>query len=142
MNEIVDEALALKGLYASKASILAVGNPSLIKNMRLGQKTSFDNVEKLFRILGIDFYYGLPNKDIEKMVVEVPLWGKIAAGGNDSPTDGSVTIAEDTALDNTTAPAHLTPQDLHRYGGMLALTVQGASMQPAYHDGDTIYIYI
>lgn len=39
--DIIDEALLRKGLSASAASKLAVGNPSLIKNMR--QETGYKN---------------------------------------------------------------------------------------------------
>ena len=138
----IEKALKKSGLSASEASRRATGSPNVIRDMRAGREPGIDRYKKLCNVLGVDFYTSLPSDHIKKPKGKVPLWGNIAAGGNDSPTDGSVTIAEDTALDSTTAPAHLTPQDLHQYGGMLALTVQGASMQPAYHDGDTIYIYI
>jgi len=59
---IIDEALKRKGLSAAAASRLAVGNPSLIKNMRHGADASkrfnADALRKLAAVLDLEFYFG------------------------------------------------------------------------------------
>lgn len=59
---IIDEALKRKGLSAAAASRLAVGNPSLIKNMRNGASSSkrfnADALAKLAAVLDLEFYFG------------------------------------------------------------------------------------
>lgn len=60
--KIIDEALLRKGLSAAAASRLAVGNPSLIKNMR--QETGSPKrlnayaLQKLADVLDLEFYFG------------------------------------------------------------------------------------
>ncbi|AGI67716.1 hypothetical protein OAN307_c20840 [Octadecabacter antarcticus 307] len=62
--EIIDEALAGKGLSAAAASRLAVGNPSLIKNMRTetGKPKRFNAqaLRQLADVLDLEFYFGEP----------------------------------------------------------------------------------
>ena len=65
MKEILDTielALERKGLSAAAASRLAVGNPSLIKNMRAGASVSkrFNSLalQKLAAVLDLEFYFG------------------------------------------------------------------------------------
>lgn len=71
--DIIDDALKRKGLSASAASRLAVGNPSLIKNMRHGTaKTKRYNVEalrKLASVLDLEFYFG---EERAQIVVQLP----------------------------------------------------------------------
>lgn len=59
---IIDAALVRKGLSASAASRLAVGNPSLIKNMRAGsvdgKRFNTAALEKLADVLDLEFYFG------------------------------------------------------------------------------------
>ena len=60
--EIIDAALKEKGLSDAAASKLAVGHPSLIKNMRLereGQKRyNLPSLARLAGILDLEFYFG------------------------------------------------------------------------------------
>lgn len=60
--KIIDEALKRKGLSAAAASRLAVGNRSLIKNMRNGASSSkrfnADALRKLAAVLDLEFYFG------------------------------------------------------------------------------------
>lgn len=62
---IIDDALERKGLSAAAASRLAVGNPSLIKNMRAGTGEKRFNAEalrKLSAVLDLEFYFGPPRE--------------------------------------------------------------------------------
>lgn len=60
--DIIDAALAGKGLSAAAASRLAVGNPSLIKNMRTetGKPKRFNAqaLRQLAGVLDLEFYFG------------------------------------------------------------------------------------
>jgi hypothetical protein len=63
----IDQALARSGLTDAAASKLAVGNPSLIKNMRLARgeekRYSFQSLQELARVLGLDCYFG-PKREL------------------------------------------------------------------------------
>lgn len=58
----IDDALARTGLSDAAASKMAVGNPSLIKNMRSARgedkRYSFQSLTELARVLGLDCYFG------------------------------------------------------------------------------------
>lgn len=70
---IIEDALKRKGLSAAAASRLAVGNPSLIKNMRqdTGSSKRFnaEALRKLAEILDLEFYFG---EEREASVVRLP----------------------------------------------------------------------
>jgi hypothetical protein len=71
--DLIDEALLRKSLSASAASKLAVGNPSLIKNMRqeTGYQKRFNAValSKLANVLDLEFYFG---EEREQTVMRLP----------------------------------------------------------------------
>lgn len=58
----IDEALARTGMSDAAASKLAVGNYSLIKNMRTARgeekRYSFQSLQQLARVLGLECYFG------------------------------------------------------------------------------------
>ena len=59
MVEIIEQALKRKGFSAAAASKMAVGNPSLIKNIRNGQgRVSFDHLQKLALVLDLECRFG------------------------------------------------------------------------------------
>ena len=62
--EIIDAALRRKGLSDAAASKLAVGHPSLIKNMRIpreGEKRyNLPALQKLSEVLDLEFHFGPP----------------------------------------------------------------------------------
>lgn len=123
---VIDDALKSRGLSAAKASMLAVGNPSMIKNIRLGRKPGFEAVEKLFRILDIEINYGIGQPEPETPH-KVKLVGYAGAGGS---------IAYDGQLhDDETAPA---PPGTAT--GLVAIEIRGDSAAPFLHEGDRIYI--
>ena len=119
---------------------MAAGNPSLIKNIKAGSSPSVDTLEKLSKVLGIHFYYGLPS-EVEEPKDQARYFGEISAGGGDDPSDGRVTIVQDDTGETVSAPPGLIDGDLSKWGGLLALGVRGMSMHPQYSNGDTIYIY-
>jgi len=64
--KVIDDALKAKGLKDATASKLAVGHPSLIKNMRNARASkeeprySIKNLERLAEVLGLELYFGPP----------------------------------------------------------------------------------
>ncbi|WP_156882957.1 S24 family peptidase [Rhodovulum sp. P5] len=62
--DAIDAALARKKLSAAAASRLAVGNPSLIKNLQNRRARERDhpveNLQKLAEVLDLEFYFGPP----------------------------------------------------------------------------------
>lgn len=137
--KIVDEALKRRKISASKASKEAVGNVSLIKNMRAGQGTSFSNVEKLFKVLGINLTYSL-NDEVPEVAKKVPMLGFVAAGGGDSMHDTAVSYSADNGIADefVSAPAGAT---LKQADALYGLRVKGNSMFPVYRDGDTVFLF-
>lgn len=63
----IDEALVRAGLSDAAASKLAVGNHSLIKNMRADRgaekRYSFQSLQELARVLGLECYFG-PKREL------------------------------------------------------------------------------
>lgn len=138
--DIIDKGLKRKGLKDASASRLAVGHMSLIKNIRAGRMPSFENVEKLFSVLGVNLTYSFED-DPPAPALKVPLLGYVAAGGDDLPSDTSVTFeanGHDNALGEVPAPPGMIMQ---LRGSIFAVKVRGASMLPIYEDGDLLYVY-
>ena len=57
--ELVNSALRERRWSARQASIEAVGNDQLIRNMRRGQVPSVEKFRSLCRVLGLEFYVGV-----------------------------------------------------------------------------------
>ena len=123
---VIDDGLKNKGYSDAKASRLAMGNPSTIKNIRLGRKPGFEAVEKLFRVLDIDMHYGIGTPELEGPST-VPLVGCAGAGGsvayNGQLHDGETALAPPGTAE-----------------GLVAIEVRGDSATPFLHEGDRIYI--
>ena len=142
LNSIIQQALEDKGISAAEASRLAVGNPSAIKNIRLGQSPTIRQFEKLANVLGLELYIGPPRDDLVPEPPEViPHYGEIGAGGGDMANDGRIYEVTGDTASTTGAPIDISPQHITRWGGLAALTVRGRSMEPLFRDGDTLYIY-
>ena len=60
--ELVNSALRVRRWSARQASIEAVGNDQLIRNMRRGQVPSVETFRSLCRVLGLEFYVGPPRE--------------------------------------------------------------------------------
>ena len=60
--ELVNSALRARRWSARQASIEAVGNDQLIRNMRRGQVPSVEKFRSLCRVLGLEFYVGPPRE--------------------------------------------------------------------------------
>jgi phage repressor protein C with HTH and peptisase S24 domain len=148
MDEIlaaIEDALEREGLSAA-ASSLAVGNPSLIKNLRHRRAEKRDhpieNLQKLAKVLGLELYFGPPRET--GPIYDVSLDGadfaaiprvdaRLAAGGgavNDQvERTGALAFRRDWLRERGVSPDRAC-----------LLTVTGDSMAPTLHDGDLVMI--
>ena len=136
----VSQAIENEGLRPlAQRLVLPVG---VLRSAKDGRNLKIETVFKLAKIFDLDFYVGPPRSEpiLEPSEV-VPHYGEIGAGGGDMPTDGRVYHATGETTDSTGAPIDIKPQHLNRWGGLVALTVRGRSMEPLFRDGDTLYIY-
>lgn len=105
----IDEALKKKGLSDAAASKLAVGHPSLIKNLRMprsGEKRyNLPALMKLAEVLDLEFYFGPPRETAatsppspeDGKFAEIPLHEAWLAAGSGA-ANGSEEIVERLAF--------------------------------------------
>jgi phage repressor protein C with HTH and peptisase S24 domain len=105
---IIDEALKRKGLTDAAASKLAVGHPSLIKNLRMprdGEKRyNLPSLQKLAEVLDLELYFG-PIREAESApaaasrseFAKVPLHEAFLSAGNGT-TNGHEEVIEHLAF--------------------------------------------
>ena len=86
-------------------------------------------------------YLLLGNTSDSSAILDVPHYGEIGAGGGDMVSDGRIYEATRETPGATSAPVDAPLQHLTRWGGLVALTVRGRSMEPLFRHGDTLYIY-
>lgn len=140
LKNVIKEALKRKGISARRASIEATGKEHLVKNIFEDRQPSFYSVERLLAVLGINLTYDFEDAP-PVPALKVPLLGYVAAGGDDLPSDTSVTFeanGHDNAIGQVPAPPGMIMQ---LRGSIFALKVRGASMLPIYEDGDLLYVY-
>lgn len=144
--DIIDAALRRKGLSDAAASKLAVGHPSLIKNLRMpreGEKRyNLPALQKLSEVLDLEFYFGPPRDPglIEQIVidgaayVQIPLHDAELSAGPGA-TNGTANIINRLAFRRDW---------LQRLGVSPAQAclarVQRDSMQPTLFPGDMVLI--
>ena len=142
----IDEALKRKGLSDAAASKLAVGHPSLIKNLRMprdGEKRyNLPALMKLAEVLDLEFYFGPPRETgpVEQIVLEgsdfaqVPVHkATLAAGG------GADNHTEELAGYLAFRRSWLKRVGVAASAAVLARAT-GESMAPTIHDGDMLLI--
>ncbi|MGD9865500.1 MAG: helix-turn-helix transcriptional regulator [Pseudodonghicola sp.] len=144
--DAIDEALKRRGLSDAAASKLAVGNYSLLKNMRAARgdekRYSFQSLAKLADVLGLECYFGPPRDvgPVERVAVEgadyahVPLHNAMLAAGAGAE-NGSEEIVDHLAFRRD----WLTRIGVSASSARLA-RVWGDSMQPSLWAGDMILI--
>lgn len=144
--ETIDAALRRKGLTDAAASKLAVGHPSLIKNLRMpreGEKRyNLPALMKLADVLDLEFYYG-PRREtgpIAQVTLDgadyahIPLHDAMLAAGSGC-SNASEQVIDQLAF----------RRDWLKKVGVTASAarlarVQGDSMQPTMWPGDMILI--
>ena len=144
--DTIDAALKQKGLSDAAASKLAVGHPSLIKNLRMerqGEKRyNLPSLMKLAKVLDLDFHFG-PTRapaQIEHITVEgsdyarIPLHNAWLSAGPGSE-NGDVAIIDHMAFrQDWLRKIGLKPED-----AALA-RISGDSMAPGINPGDLVMI--
>ncbi|MEO0467638.1 MAG: hypothetical protein AAF216_13940, partial [Pseudomonadota bacterium] len=108
---ILDDALRRTGLSDTAASRLAVGNPSLIKNMRAqssGRKRyNIDAVAKLAEVLDLELYLG-PKRPMDGITAgEDPVFDRLRDALN-LPENASTASVERSALEAINATTEHT----------------------------------
>jgi len=149
MDEIlaaIEDALERKGLSAAAASSKAVGNASLIKNLRHRRAEKRDhpieNLQKLAKVLDLELYLGPPRAtgmayttqiDHEDFAAIPRVDARLAAGAGamngDVSLQGALAFRQDWLRERGISPAQAC-----------LLTVAGDSMSPTLHDGDLVMI--
>lgn len=141
----IDEALARKGLSDAAASKLAVGHPSLLKNLRMpreGEKRyNLPALMKLAEVLDLEFYFG-PRRSIGRVQVidqaeeyaHIPLHSACLSAGH-----GTINEAEEIV-----GALAFRREWLRRVGvdaSRAALArASGESMEPSIFDGDMLLL--
>ena len=134
--EIIEAGLKRKRMSARQASMLVAGNDGVIKNIKAGHPPSFQNVENLFEVLGINLTYSFDD-ELPSSSQKVPLLGFIAAGGGEDHDDTTrAYISDENSFDDVSAPPMMM-----RAGSAFCLEVRGSSMRPAYNNGDRLFFY-
>ena len=149
MDEVmraIDEALKAKGLSDSAASRLAVGNSSLIKNLRHPRGSQRDhpieNLRKLASVLGLEVYIGPPVRSRQERVIQIdsqdyaqiPLYGVEASAGPGAENHGAEIVDQLAFQRDWLRKMNVRPADA------CLLRVRGDSMTPGLRDGDVALV--
>jgi phage repressor protein C with HTH and peptisase S24 domain len=144
--ETIDAALKHKGLSDAAASKLAVGHPSLIKNLRMprdGEKRyNLPSLMKLAEVLDLEFYFGPPRDTgpVEQIVLDGSDFAKVPVHAAALAAGGGIENHSETLVD------HLAFRKSWLKGlGVSASTAilaraEGDSMAPTIHCGDMLLI--
>ena len=60
----IERAVRMRGWSARQASMMAVGTPELIRDMRRGRVPSVERFRALCEVLGVEFYVGPPRDKV------------------------------------------------------------------------------
>lgn len=144
----IDIALKKKRLSDAAASKLAVGNPSLIKNLRNSRKERerahpLENLQALAEVLDLDFYFGPPRQPADAPTIDPTdnLDYALVAAYPVEASAGPGATAVDVASDGALA---FRKEWLSRRGisvdNAALLRARGDSMQPVIWHGDLVMI--
>lgn len=144
--DAIDHALRAKGLSDAAASKLAVGHPSLIKNLRMpreGEKRyNLPALQKLAQVLDLEFYFGPPRDTgtVEQVVLDgrefahIPLHQASLAAGH-----GAANEDEEVVDHLAFRRSWLKRIGVSASNAVLA-RARGDSMLPGIHCGDMVLI--
>lgn len=141
----IDQALKRKGLSDAAASKLAVGHPSLIKNLRMprdGEKRyNLPALMKLAEVLDLEFYFGPVRDGVGEVraaepneFAHIPLHAALLAAG-----DGHANHSEEVVEYLAFRRDWLRRLGVAPSNAVLARAT-GDSMQPCVWDGDIVLI--
>lgn len=142
----IDEALKRKGLSDAAASKLAVGHPSLIKNLRMERKGekryNLPSLQRLAEVLDLEFYFGSPrtSSTASSTIVDgeqfdiVARHDAVGAAG-----DGMINL-DGPPIDHLAFSKRWLAQNGISAGDSVLINVRGDSMEPSLYDGDLVMI--
>lgn len=144
--DLIDEALARKGLSDAAASKLAVGNYSLIKNMRAARSAdkryNFQALERLAQVLDLECYFGAP-RDMNNethVVLEGKDYAQIPVHAATLSAGGGALNGDDLVSDHVAFKREwLRRIDVAPSKAVIAKVV-GDSMEPTVWEGDSVLI--
>ncbi|MGP9791484.1 S24 family peptidase [Roseinatronobacter sp. NSM] len=142
----IDEALKRKGLSDAAASKLAVGHPSLIKNLRMERKGekryNLPALQRLSEVLGLEFYFGPPRSAgapptttvAGEQFDTVARYDAVGEAGN-----GMINF-DGPPIDHLAFSKRWLAQNGISAGDSVLINVRGDSMEPSLYDGDLVMI--
>ena len=146
MMQVIDEALKRADLSDAAASKLAVGNYSLIKNMRSARsrdkRYSYHNLKALADVLGLELYFGPPREEGRLYTTEIngeefasiPRYDAQLAAGGGAFNDEGEPISTLAFRRDWLARSGISPASAY------ILSVRGDSMRPTLYDADLVMI--
>ena len=143
---IIDEALKKKGLSDAAASKMAVGHPSLIKNLRMprsGEKRyNLPALEKLAAVLDLELYFGPPRDTLMAPEIEVDghRFATVARYDASAAAGDGVINFDEPPIDHLAFSKTWLLQNGIQPGQSVLICARGHSMEPSIHDGDLVMI--
>lgn len=142
----IDEALKKKGLSDAAASRMAVGHPSLIKNLRMprsGEKRyNLPSLEKLAEVLDLELYFGPPRDLTPPPEVEVDgsRFATVARHDASASAGGGFVNFDEAPIDHLAFSKTWLTQNGIQPGASVLINARGQSMEPSIYDGDLVMI--
>lgn len=142
----IDEALKKKGLSDAAASRMAVGHPSLIKNLRMprsGEKRyNLPSLEKLAEVLDLELYFG-PPRDLTpppEVDVDGSRFATVARHDASASASGGFVNFDEAPIDHLAFSNTWLTQNGIQPGASVLINARGQSMEPSIYDGDLVMI--
>lgn len=142
----IDEALKKKGLSDAAASRMAVGHPSLIKNLRMprsGEKRyNLPSLEKLAEVLDLELYFG-PPRDLTpppEVDVDGSRFATVARHDASASAGGGFVNFDEAPIDHLAFSKTWLVQNGIQPGASVLINARGQSMEPSIYDGDLVMI--
>ncbi|WP_226779562.1 S24 family peptidase [Oceaniglobus trochenteri] len=146
--KVIEDRIAEMGWTIAGASEAAVGNRTLISNMRRERHgmPSLENLSKLAQVLNLELYFGLPRQPCSNTDSDQDDQKPLADYHEIRRYDAQLSAGPGANGDNTQplAPVAFRSDWLAREGLIadrcMVVTVKGDSMEPRLMDGDLVLI--
>ena len=117
----IERAVRTRGWSARQASMMAVGTPELIRDMRRGRVPSVERFRALCDVLGLEFYVGPPRddsrvRDLRRLERAIYVTENVLAA-----TERNVTLEQKAQV--VSAVYHLIGENLRPLGGTLVINL-------------------
>lgn len=142
----IEEALKNKGLSASAASKLAVGNFALIKNMKsdrsANKRYNVEALRSLAEVLDLELYFGPPREitPAPVTVIDNEAFDTVARYDAQSAAGNGVICFDKDPIDHLAFSKSWLEKSGINAGSCVLINVTGKSMEPSIYDGDLVMI--